>query len=194
MKPNAAKEDLAQAAPSSVGLIGYGAIGSQIGESLNADAVLGVELVGVFDLYISVPEKTTRNQKIKLNQVASIQDLCQLKPDLIIEAAGHLALIQCGAQVLQAGIDLLVVSVGALGDDSLLKQLRDISAKQGTGRLIISTGAIGGIDIFNAVKLAGKITSAEIISTKPVRNFMVPELDPKIQAQLEQAAQNEKNY
>lgn len=166
----------------SVGLIGHGAIGSQISESLNAGLIQGVELIGVLDPFLEIPQK-----QVASIQVPGIQELCQLKPDLIMEAAGHIALQEYSETILRAGIDLLVASVGALGDEALMNRLLEISAEEKVGRFIISTGAIGGADIFEAVKLAGKIKTAEIVSIKPVGNLLVPELDAKVQEELRQA-------
>ena len=171
---------MAQAAQNRVGLVGYGAIGSQLVQSLTDlenELENKIELVGVFDPYVEVAP----------SKVSTLQDLCELKPDLIVEAAGHAGLKECIKPILSSGIDLFIVSVGALGDDILLSELKELASQKGNGRFIISTGAIGGVDIFNAVKLAGKIETAEVISTKPAKNLLVPELDTQTKTALLQA-------
>lgn len=76
------------------------------------------------------------------------------RPTLAVEAAGHAALIANGAQVLAAGVDLLISSVGALADDDLRQDL-DEAAKRSGARLEMAPGAIGGLDMLAAAKLAG---------------------------------------
>lgn len=157
-----------------VGLIGYGAIGSEIANSLLASEIPNIDLVGILDPFVDVPAKNVEN----------LEALLALEPDLIVEAAGHLALKEYASSILDAGIDLLIVSAGALGDESLFSELKKISTAPKTGRLIISNGAIGGFDLINAAELAGKIQTAEIISTKPVENLNIPNLPEEIKNQL----------
>ena len=86
-----------------------------------------------------------------------------LAPDLVIEAAGHQALGAYGPSLLRAGIDLIVTSVGALSDEVLE---RDLTAASATGgRLILCSGAVGGLDILQAAKLSG-LTSVTYVSRK----------------------------
>ena len=75
-------------------------------------------------------------------------------PDLVVECAGHAAVRQHCAAVLAAGIDFLAVSTGALADEPLRKEV-SAAALAGGSRLVGSTGAIGGIDILSAARLAG---------------------------------------
>ena len=77
----------------------------------------------------------------------------KLAPDLVIEAAGHAALTNFAADLLRAGCDFIVTSVGALSDATLEAELRE--ASQQGGRLIFCAGAIGGLDILQAAKLSG---------------------------------------
>ena len=96
---------------------------------------------------------------------SSLPDFLEAQPDLVIEAAGHEALRDCGARVLAAGADLLVTSVGALAHVDLHASLLAASSTKG-GALILSSGAIGGLDILAAAKLAG-IEDVTYTSRKP---------------------------
>lgn len=94
----------------------------------------------------------------------SIGDLLKSKPDLVVECAGHRALHDFGQAVLLAGIDLLVVSIGALAEPALEELLRNAAAKGG-GRLLIAGGALGGIDSISAAREAG-LSSVEYVGRK----------------------------
>ena len=74
--------------------------------------------------------------------------------DLVVECAGHAAVKAYGAKVLAGGTDLLVVSIGSLTDDALREGLREAAAGSGA-RMILCSGAIGGIDLLSAARLAG---------------------------------------
>ena len=134
-----------------VGLIGCGAIGSVVARELSKGAVEGAELTAVYDPVIDHPLR--------------VDDLESLLPrsDVVVEAAGHGALREHGVAVRESGIDLLVVSVGALADEDLEAALRQSEG----GRLFLCTGAIGGFDILRAAMLFGPLEEVAITSTKP---------------------------
>lgn len=75
-------------------------------------------------------------------------------PDLVAECAGHAAVRQHGAAVLEGGCDLVVISTGALADDALRSAL-EAAARRGDARLILSAGAVGGVDALVAARLSG---------------------------------------
>jgi aspartate dehydrogenase len=86
-------------------------------------------------------------------------------PEIVAEAAGHEALAQAAVGILAAGIDVVVSSVGALADDDLRGRLEGAAKKSGA-KLLLSPGAIGGLDILGAAKLAG-LSSVTYTSRKP---------------------------
>jgi aspartate dehydrogenase len=69
--------------------------------------------------------------------------------DFVLECAGHEAVGRFGPACLERGIDLGVLSVGALADDALTAALREASGR-GAARLVVVPGAIGGIDALAA--------------------------------------------
>ncbi|MCR9121749.1 MAG: aspartate dehydrogenase [Phyllobacteriaceae bacterium] len=76
--------------------------------------------------------------------------------DLIVECAGHSAVRAHGPALLEAGLDVVVVSVGALADQTLEDTLR-AAARKGGGRLIVPPGAVGGVDMLAALGTAGAV-------------------------------------
>lgn len=102
-----------QAKPMRVGLLGWGAIGSEVGKALRRGDVSGVELTAVAAL--------RHHDDLEVPQVAP-SDLAD-HFDLVVEAAGQAALSEHGPGLLAAGVDLLVLSVGAFGDAELFDRL-----------------------------------------------------------------------
>ena len=89
--------------------------------------------------------------------VEVMSDLAELlagRPDVVVECAGHGVVQNFGADVLAAGIDMIVASVGALADAALETDLR-AAAITGGAQLILPAGAIGGVDVLAAARLAG---------------------------------------
>lgn len=76
------------------------------------------------------------------------------RPGLIVECAGHGAIRQHVLPALNAGIDALVVSIGALSDPLLAQQLEG-AARAGGAQVQLLAGAIGGIDALAAARFAG---------------------------------------
>lgn len=150
-----------------VGLLGYGAIGSVIGhELLRQDR--GCELVGV------VADRAPEPLRCR-----SVDELID-RSDIIVEAAGQTAVRQHARTIIAAGVDLLVLSVGALADEVLQADLRC-----GPGRLLISSGALGGIDLLRAASLSGGLDRVTLTTRKPVDALLEPWMSDEIQARAE---------
>lgn len=99
-----------------------------------------------------------------------IDELLADKPQLIAECASHGAVRQYGLSILAAGIDLLVVSIGALVDDQLRTEMEK-AAKEGGSRILLPSGAIGAIDALGAAKLSG-LESVIYTGRKPPKAWL----------------------
>lgn len=87
------------------------------------------------------------------------------RPDVVAECASHLAVKEFGPLILSAGIDVVVISIGALSDDRVRASLQD-AATAGRSRIILPSGAIGGVDALAAARLSG-IKSVTYTGRKP---------------------------
>jgi len=143
-----------------LGIIGYGTIAKQALTALAHELAQPLEAVVCLarpdgaararDLLESLGERLAGERLV----VGSVGELLGHRPDFVAEAAGHKALQDHGAQILSAGKDLLVTSAGALADDVLRTGL-DAAALQSGASYRICPGAVGGLDILAAAKLAG---------------------------------------
>lgn len=114
---------------------------------------------------ILVPERSTERAEALLERCgpaltrsaaihSDISALLADRPDTVAECAGHVAVRDYGAKALNAGCDFIVISIGALADDDLHRELAS-AAKAGASRLVLPAGAVGGIDALAAAKLSG---------------------------------------
>ena len=131
---------------------------------LSQGTVDGAELTAVFDLVVDHPLRV------------GDRDSLLSRSDVVVEAAGHEALREHGVAVRESGVDLLVVSVGALADEDLEAELK----KAEGGRLFLCTGAIGGFDILRAAMLFGPLDEVAITSTKPAAALSRPWMDETV--------------
>lgn len=142
---------------SGIGIVGHGAVGSVIADSLAARAPRGTHLSGVY-AHSEVPPE------YRMDTFEALLDAS----DVIVEAAAQEAVGAYGPLTLESGRSLVVVSVGALRDDDLLGHLRELAAA-GPGRLLVTTGAIGGVDILRAAAALGGLDRVELSTVKPPR-------------------------
>jgi aspartate dehydrogenase len=169
------RDDTLEAAPAGstrIGLIGFGAIGRPIATAVRDGLVPGCVLAGILT-------RSGRGDEIGTVAVSSIDELTE-RSDLVIEAAGADALREYGAAVIDGETDLLVLSVGALADDELFKRL----SRDNGGRLLISTGAIGGLDILSAAMLAAPLSRVSLATRKSSHVLVRPWMEAELREAL----------
>jgi aspartate dehydrogenase len=149
-----------------VGLIGFGAIGRSI-----------------VDLWHSLPSPSFRLAAacVRPNQIDQarsrlpestlicddIEQLLHIRPDCIIEAAGHEAVQSHGERILRSGCSIYLLSVGSLADATLRGSLV-AAASDGNSRILIPAGALAGFD--GLLTLAcDNLRSVKYTSTKPCK-------------------------
>ncbi|WP_408010112.1 aspartate dehydrogenase [Pseudalkalibacillus sp. A8] len=90
--------------------------------------------------------------------------------DLVIEAATVQVVEEYGPIIVGNGKDLLIVSVGALGDSALHDRLKTLCEKHGA-KVFIPSGAIGGLDILKAANSINQLDSVSITTRKPPKSL-----------------------
>jgi aspartate dehydrogenase len=85
--------------------------------------------------------------------------------DLVIELAGQEAVRQHGEATLAAGRDLMIISIGVLADDDLRSRLES-AARTGHSRMLLPSGAIGGLDAISSAAIGG-LDEVTITTRKP---------------------------
>jgi len=144
-----------------IGVIGFGAMGKYVIQSLQTNNTH----LDLCLLSNTKPQEAEFDAFESLQYVENINDFIQWKPDLVIECAGHSAVVDHVPLLLQAGVDVVIASIGVLADESVKQQLQD-SADMGNARLILVSGAIGGLDALRSAKSAG-LTTVSYKGRKP---------------------------
>ncbi|WP_313818004.1 aspartate dehydrogenase domain-containing protein [Citricoccus sp.] len=93
--------------------------------------------------------------------------------DLVVECAGVTAAGEYGPEIIAAGTDLVLTSVGALADPDLARTLL-----AGPGRLWVTNGAIGGFDVLAAAADADGLDSVRIRTSKLPTSLLRPWMAP----------------
>ncbi len=150
-----------------IGLLGCGAIGTQIALAIESRKI-PANLTHVYDdskeASISLVEKLTNKPVI----VENSHLLSSYPIDIVVEAASQEAVKDVALSVLQNKRDLMIMSVGALLDESIYDILSD-ACKDFKKTIYLPSGAIAGLDGIKSIK--EEIESLSITTTKHPRSL-----------------------
>ena len=85
----------------------------------------------------------------------TVEDLIDLKPDFIVEAASPSAMKSIAVPALKAEISLVTLSIGAFADDVFYSEVVRAADESGA-RVYIASGATGGFDVLRTAALMGE--------------------------------------
>jgi len=148
-----------------VGILGCGAIANII-TNFYAEGKLGVDLEFFYDRDMERAENLA--SQVDGTVVLNIEDLLE-NVDIIIETASSQAVREIVPQILEAGKDVIIMSVGALIDTSLRDKLKTI-AKENNACIHVPSGAIVGLDGVKAGSI-GKIHKVSLTTRKPPKSL-----------------------
>lgn len=147
-----------------VGIIGCGAIGSQIAHACQTRLARVVELEAICD---TDPDKVDRLNSYLKKRVAELTlDKLVKKVDLVVEASSAAVSASIVEKCVRSATACLVMSVGGLlGQEKLLQEAASLGTK-----IYIPSGAICGIDALKAASV-GEIESVTLTTRKPPKGL-----------------------
>ena len=143
-----------------LGIIGCGAIGTDVAKA--AEKMKDIEKIYLFDIKPAASEKLCKViTKAKIKPVKEfLGDV-----DVVFEGASQEAVKEYAEQILQAGKDLILMSVGGLFDDGFRKKLKNVARKKQC-KIYIPSGAVCGIDGILSASIGG-LNEVTLVTTKP---------------------------
>jgi aspartate dehydrogenase len=150
-----------------VGLIGCGAIGTVLAEAIERKLVVCDELI-LFDFDMPKAEQMKKALNFPTTIVSSLDEMLKRKPNVIVEAASQQAAKEYVPRIVAAGIELIVMSTGALLDLNV-----DLT------KVHVPAGAIGGIDAISSAALTGDI-QVTLTTRKNPKALETQDKQPKI--------------
>jgi aspartate dehydrogenase len=158
--------------PLRVGVIGFGAIGRRLGQSIQAGEAGHCKLAAVL---VRRPERVTSEviEQTGCLLTADAAAFLATDLDLVVEVAGHDALKAHAEAILAGGADLLVISVGALADPDFEERLERAARRSGR-RVHLASGAIAGLDAISAAAVGG-LDSVTHSVRKPPGGLLPPD-------------------
>ena len=145
-----------------IGLLGCGAIGTRLALAIDAKEFPAV-LTHVYDVDAGKSEKLASMLDGRPDIVAN-SHLLSLQPvDIIVEAASQNAVMDAALGILQNRKDLLIMSAGALLDESVFEVLSE-ACRQFQRTIYLPSGAIAGLDGLKSA--SGELESVTLVTTK----------------------------
>ncbi len=141
-------------------IVGCGSIGSKLARA--ADEMGQVKRIYLVDMERRLAEDLAASLKkaIVVDNVEEELYHC----DLVIEAASQAAAIDIAPKVVSRGVDIMLMSVGALVDDDFRSMVKD-KANHAEAKIFIPSGAICGTDGLRS-SAVGRLDEVELITTK----------------------------
>ena len=160
-----------------VGIIGCGAIGTLIAEAAERELVVCDELV-LYDFDSKKSETLKELLLFPVSVVDSLEEMLSLEPRVIVEAASQQAARDYVERIISAGVDLIVMSTGAL-----------LGLNVQSSKIHVPSGAIGGLDALTSAAIAG-VDEVVLTSRKNPRGLDMNNMEAKIvyQGSAEEAA------
>ena len=143
-----------------LGIIGCGAIGTDVAEA--ADDMDEIKKIYLFDKNPNASNKL--DKKIKKSKKCDLESLIK-NSDIVFEGASQKAVQDYAEKILNAGKDLILMSVGSLFDEVFKNKLEKI-ARNKKCKIYIPSGAIFGIDGLLSASLGG-LDDVTLVTTKP---------------------------
>ena len=150
-----------------IGLLGCGAMGTQIALAIDSGKI-PAKLTHVYDKSKEASESLVSKLKNKPEIVENSHLLSSNPVDLVVEAASQDAVKDVALSVLQNRKDLVIMSAGAMLDESVFEVLSD-ACKEFKKTIYLPSGAIAGIDALKSVQK--ELESVTLTTTKHPRSL-----------------------
>ena len=143
-----------------VGIIGCGAIGTDV--AMFADKMKEITKIYLYDIKNTASKSLYK--KLKKANIKPVKDFLK-DVDFVFEAASQKAVIEYAAEILIAGKDMIVMSVGSLYNNKFRTKIENI-ARENRCKIYVPSGAICGVDgiISASVDTIDEVT---LVTTKP---------------------------
>jgi len=145
-----------------IGLLGCGAIGTQIALAIDSGKIPAT-LTHVYDIEQSHAENLVSKLKQKPEVVTNSHLLSSNSVELVVEAASQDAVRNDAVSILQNKKDMMIMSTGALLDESVFEVISDACRDFGK-TVYLPSGAIAGLDALKAVR--DELESVVLVTTK----------------------------
>ena len=134
-------------------IIGSGSLANIISKHIYEEMSDTYEILGFLVRNKEKARQLANSLNAKLYE--DLDEVIEDRPDYIIEAASPDLVREIGVKILESGINLIPLSVGAFADKNFYEAAKN-AALENKSRVHIPSGAVGGFDVLAASMLMGK--------------------------------------
>ncbi|MEM1716519.1 MAG: aspartate dehydrogenase [Candidatus Bathyarchaeia archaeon] len=153
-------------------------MGSVVAEAIDDGKIENASLIIIYDIVPEHAEKLASKLKRRPLIARSLSEILERSDvHIVVEAASQEFVKEHAVEILSGNKDLLIMSVGALLDESLLSEIIDVTRRTGR-KVYVPSGAIVGIDNIKSAAL-GKVEEVILVTRKPPESFRGTDLIEK---------------
>lgn len=149
-----------------IGIIGSGAIATFLLEALEEQQIKNIQVKSIL---VRNLEKYAYLEDFGVTLYTDIHEFLQSPIDFVVEAATVEVVREVVPIVLQQK-DLILISIGALVDEELLEQLKQIATEHKRS-LYLPSGAIGGLDLLQNAQALNGVDEVTLTTRKPAHTL-----------------------
>ena len=158
-------------------LVGCGFLGNIVVDAWNQGLLPEYEFCAALD---RDPQTTAAlAAKAKCLPCTTLAELLAQTPDYVIEAASPQVVREITLPALEAGANLVVLSIGAFADTAFLEQA-SATARRNERRIHLASGAIGGFDVLRTTALMSAIEASITTEKGPASLRNTPVFDENL--------------
>jgi aspartate dehydrogenase len=137
-----------------LGIIGTGAIGGLVLQALAEQRI-------PYDRAVVLARSRRADTEDRVARsggsvVYDTTDLIHARPGVVVEAAGHEAVRAYALHIAKSGLDMILMSIGALADEAIRTPLEE-AARQHGATIWLPSGGVGGLDALAAARAMGDL-------------------------------------
>ncbi len=139
-------------------IVGCGFLGGIVAEAYGKGLLADYELVGVMNR--TVEKAAAFSVKYDCACCGDLDAMLALKPKYLVETASVEWVRENAEKVLRAGVNLVLISIGAFADQQVYERAKQ-AAVEGGAKIHLASGAIGGFDVLRTVTLMAQAQQLE---------------------------------
>ncbi len=145
-----------------IGLYGCGKLNKIVVDCYKKGLLEGYEIVGCYS-------KTSENRSLMANDLGieicnSFDELLERNIDYLVEATNPQATKDILEKVINNGINVILLSIGALAEDDYFNYIKELCIKNNV-KIHLASGAISGFEVLRTARIMG-LTKSCLTNTK----------------------------
>lgn len=159
-----------------IGILGGGAIAQFLLQEINEKKLENMKITSVY-----VRDKDKYKKMFSVYEISlfdHLDDFLNSSIDIVVEAA-NVEAVQALIPTILKKKDAVLISIGALSDESFLNELY-AQAESCDRSIYLPSGAVGGLDLLQNAHALGTVSQVTLTTRKPASSFIQEPIDQEM--------------